>query len=227
MKNINKIRVPFKGAIKVVIPFTLIFIIFCFCDITKEQRVNTEPVANIITETVTTEAIVTTTTTEEITTTTTTTETTISTTTSTSITTTTTEEINTTIVTGAIATEDTTTATTSTETYTDSNNSSTETFIGTFSRGTFYTIGSYGGSGRTLVSGYSIASRALYELYGYGDYKIRIECDSFPELNGVYSLDDCSAAGNYEVIDFWFAPNDVPSYFRKMGVLEVRAYLVQ
>lgn len=229
MKNINKIRVPFKGAIKVVIPFTLIFIIFVFCDITKEQRVNTEPVANIITETATTEAIATTTTTEEITTTivetttTTTSETTI--TTNTSTTSTTTEEINTTIVTGAIATEDTTE--TSTETYTDSNNSSTETFIGTFSRGTFYTIGSYGGSGRTLVSGYSIASRALYELYGYGDFKIRIECDSFPELNGIYSLDDCSAAGNYEVIDFWFAPNDVPSYFRKMGVFEVRAYLVQ
>lgn len=105
-------------------------------------------------------------------------------------------------------------------------NVSSEDFIGTFSRGTYYTFGSYGGSGRTLVSGYSIASRALYERYGYGDYKIRIECDEFPELNGVYSLDDCSAPGNYEVIDFWFAPGCVPSYFQQMGVLEVRAYIV-
>ena len=95
-----------------------------------------------------------------------------------------------------------------------------------FSRGTFYTTGSYGGSGRTLVSGYSIASRAIYEMYGYGDYEIRIECDSFPELNGTYSLDDCSAEGNYEVIDFWFAPNDVPAYFREIGVVEVRAYII-
>lgn len=102
-----------------------------------------------------------------------------------------------------------------------------EEFIGTFTRGTYYTFGSRGGSGRPLVSGYSIASRALYEKYGYGDYKIRIECDEFPALNGVYSLDDCSAKGDNRVIDFWFAPGDVPGYFYQQGVLEVRAYLVK
>lgn len=100
-------------------------------------------------------------------------------------------------------------------------------FIGTFTRGTYYTFGTYGGSGRTLVSGYSIASRALYEMYGYGDYKIRIECDEFPELNGIYSLDDCSAKGDNRVIDFWFSPGEVPAYFKQMGVLEVRAYIVR
>lgn len=106
---------------------------------------------------------------------------------------------------------------------------STETveFIGTFTRGTYYTFGSRGGSGRPLVSGYSIASRALYDMYGYGDYEIRIECDEFPALNGVYSLDDCSAKGDNRVIDFWFAPGDVPGYFYQQGVLEVRAYLVK
>lgn len=103
-----------------------------------------------------------------------------------------------------------------------------ETLIGTFSRGTYYCgyEGTYGGSGRTLQSGYSIASRAIYEWYGYGDYKVRIECDEYPELNGIYSLDDCSAPGNYNVIDFYYNYNSVPNYFYQCGVLTVRAYIV-
>lgn len=119
--------------------------------------------------------------------------------------------------------EESTVVETETETTTET---TTEEFVGTFTRGTYYTFGSRGGSGRTLVSGYSIASRALYEMYGYGDYKVRIECDEFPDLNGVYSLDDCSAKGDNRVVDFWFAPGDVPAYFRQMGVLEVRVYII-
>lgn len=241
MKNTSKIRVSFRETMKVIIPFTLIIIVLCFCDTTNGQRVNTEPVTNIIVETPTATDTITNTTTSNTTA---TTSTSITTTTSTSYTTsmtttvatttssrtttnppktyvsTTTTIINTTVVTEAPIEVVTTYVS-------NESNTSSESFIGTFSRGTFYTTGSYGGSGRNLVSGHSIASRAIYEMYGYGNYKIRIECDAYPELNGIYSLDDCSAAGNYEVIDFWFAPNAVPSYFRKMGVFEVRAYIIR
>lgn len=171
-----------------------------------------------------TETSVTETTTQPLTTTEVTTTTTMtSTTTVTTTTSTTTTPIKTTTSTTTTTQPPTEAPTTVT---TVDTGSSSEEFIGTFSRGTFYTFGTYGGSGRTLVSGYSIASRALYERYGYGDYKIRIECAEFPELNGVYSLDDCSAPGNYEVIDFWFAPGNVPGYFKQMGVLEVKAWII-
>lgn len=125
--------------------------------------------------------------------------------------------------------EESTVAETETETVTETvaTEAVNEEFVGTFTRGTYYTFGSRGGSGRTLVSGYSIASRALYEMYGYGDYKVRIECDEFPALNGIYSLDDCSAKGDNRVIDFWFAPGEVPGYFYQQGVLEVRAYIIR
>lgn len=124
--------------------------------------------------------------------------------------------------------EESTVVETETETTTETvvTEAPAEEFVGTFTRGTYYTFGNRGGSGRTLVSGYSIASRALYEMYGYGDHKFRIECDEFPDLNGVYSLDDCSAKGDNRVVDFWFAPGDVPAYFRQMGVLEVRVYII-
>lgn len=210
---------------------------------------NTITVKFAMPETTSIEAEATTSTTRATTTaaTTTTVETTVTTDTSTTTAAATTKKTETSKVTTARAT--TTAATTTTETATTTESvteidipetttvTSTETetvvaapseeFIGTFSRGTYYTFGSRGGSGRPLVSGYSIASRALYEMYGYGDYGIRIECDEFPALNGVYSLDDCSAKGDNRVIDFWFAPGDVPAYFYQQGVLEVRAYLVK
>lgn len=104
--------------------------------------------------------------------------------------------------------------------------------IKTFSRGTYYCYGSKGGSGRSLQSGYSIASRYLYETYGYNNSngnpnKFRIECDDFPELNGVYQLDDCSAAGNNNVVDFYFTQGSVPSGFARQGVTSVRVYIVE
>ena len=184
------------------------------------------------TETSTTDTTTTTATTSTTdTTTTTTSTTTVETTVTTKPSTTTEVKIETKPETTTVATttteidipEESTVVETETETTTET---ATEEFVGTFTRGTYYTFGTYGGSGRTLVSGYSIASRALYEMYGYGDHKFRIECDEFPDLNGVYSLDDCSAKGDNRVVDFWFAPGDVPAYFRQMGVLEVRVYII-
>lgn len=225
MKITCKTRVS-AGRLDAIIFFSILFgIIFCSCGTTEIKRMDTEPTAstsiNRSYEETTTTAIITATTTVNSTFTTTSTTTTSKTTeTSTTLVTT-----ITTVITESIIQE------IATESNKDTvievlEETSSEEFIGTFSRGTFYTTGSYGGSGRNLVSGYSIASRAIYEAYGYGDYKIRIECEEFPELNGIYSLDDCSAPGNYEVIDFWFAPSDVPSYFREMGVFEVKAYIV-
>ena len=232
MKNINKIRVSLWRLCTITFFSALTIGFICVSDNTKIERVDTESVALIDVTTM------------ETTTTTSTTTTTLNTqTTSNETTTTTTTSITSVIIEACsqeLLTETITTGVAmveepspemyieeqsndiSAETITDTN----EEYISSFSRGTFYTTGSYGGSGRTLVSGYSIASRAIYEMYGYGNYEIRIECDSFPELNGIYSLDDCSAEGNYEVIDFWFAPNDVPAYFREIGVVEVRAYII-
>lgn len=222
MKITHKTRVSIRRLSKIVFFFVLTIVIFCACDTTEDKRTDTDSVANInITKTIgkdTTAATMTTNITIVLTTssktTTTTTEQTTTTTTPTTVQKSTTELIETV----PMIEESSVSA--------SEGSVSSEQFIGTFSRGTFYTTGSYGGSGRTLVSGYSIASRAIYETYGYGDYKIRIECEDFPALNGIYSLDDCSAQGNYEVIDFWFAPNDVPSYFRQMGVFEVKAYII-
>lgn len=211
MKITHKTRVSVWRLSKIIFFFVLTIIIFCACDTTENKRTDTDSVANInITKTIEKDTTVATT----VTTTNTTTVQTTTTTTSTTVQESTTELIET------VPMIEESSVSVSEESV------SSEKFIGTFSRGTFYTTGSYGGSGRTLVSGYSIASRAIYETYGYGDYKIRIECEDFPALNGIYSLDDCSAQGNYEVIDFWFAPNDVPSYFRQMGVFEVKAYII-
>ena len=224
MKITHKTRVSVWRLCKIIFFFVLTIVIFCACDTTEDKRTDTDSVANInITKTIEKDTTAATTVT--------TTNITIILTTSSRTTTTTTEQTTTTTKTTTVQKSTTELIETvpmieESSVSASEESVSSEQFIGTFSRGTFYTTGSYGGSGRTLVSGYSIASRAIYETYGYGDYKIRIECEDFPALNGIYSLDDCSAQGNYEVIDFWFAPNDVPSYFRQMGVFEVKAYIV-
>lgn len=232
MKNINKIRVSLRRLCAITFFSTLTIGFICVSDNTKIERVDTESVALIDVTTMET------TTTTSTTTTTLNTQTTSNETTTTTIASTTpiiVETCSQELLTEIITTEVVMVEESNTEMYIEEQSNDTldetitdtnEEYIGSFSRGTFYTTGSYGGSGRTLVSGYSIASRAIYEMYGYGNYEIRIECDSFPELNGIYSLDDCSAEGNYEVIDFWFAPNDVPAYFREIGVVEVRAYII-
>lgn len=231
MKMSNKVRTLVREGAIVLFISVFCVLLSLFCDKISEssKRADTEPVANSIVETTQVTSSVTTTSSCYTTTTTTSTTTTVTTTTTTTTTITVTKPTITTTKKITVTTTITPTTTNITET-TDFNNVNTETegeFIGTFKRGTYYAFGSVGGSGRKLVSGYSIASRALYDMYGYGDYKIRIECDRFPQLNGIYSLDDCSAKGNNQVIDFWFAPNEVPDFFRKYGVLEVRAYIIR
>ena len=77
-------------------------------------------------------------------------------------------------------------------------------FTATYYPATAYYDGVCGGSGRTL-RGYgdyndgirgSIASRSLWSTYGYdrnGRTTVYLEFPSYPEMNGVYFLDDCSA----------------------------------
>lgn len=107
-------------------------------------------------------------------------------------------------------------------------------FVGTYTRGTYYNFGKTGGSGRKLTNGYSIASASLYKKYGYKDsngnpHTFYIESASYPQINGVYQLDDSSAlSGSMQVIDFWFNGNsNVPSWFKKVGVIQdLQVYLV-
>ena len=138
----------------------------------------------------------------------------------TSITTTTTVEITTTIV------ETTTTEIVEEESYEEEeivyeeeyNDSSGETYYGTF-EGTYYEggPGTYGASGRDLISGYSIASN----LFAQGSI-VRIEGSG---LDGYYRVDDCGGmAGN--VIDFYYQYGDVPGDFYYQGRVSIEVYLV-
>lgn len=106
-------------------------------------------------------------------------------------------------------------------------------------RGTYYAPGSWngysetGGSGRALMDcnyggdGYakgSIASGYLYDLLGYyanGEPTTVWLCvDGYPEMNGLYYLDDCSGA---DVIDFFYNAND-NCQFSWEGVVSVDVY---
>ena len=83
-------------------------------------------------------------------------------------------------------------------------------YSGTYYPATAYYDGVCGGSTRTLL-GYgdygdnirgSIASRSLQEAYGYnrnGRTTVYLEFPEFPEMDGVYFLDDCSSF--YGIID--------------------------
>ena len=192
------------------------------------------------------------TTTTSLTTTTTIPTTTLSTSTSTSITTTTTENTSITETTTALATttttttETTTAAITSTTTTTTFNETTITTitttsnfdFVKTFNRGTFYAYGcpKKGGSGRDLidcsvgdgdVKG-SIASHYLYEKYGYSHNgersKFYLEIAGYEQMNGYYYLDDSSAPGNDEVIDFFYI-HECNCPFMTQGVVKVNCYI--
>lgn len=83
-------------------------------------------------------------------------------------------------------------------------------YSGTYYPATAYYDGVCGGSTRTLL-GYgdygdnirgSIASRSLQEAYGYnrnGRTTVYLEFPEFPEMDGLFFVDDCSA--NYGIID--------------------------
>lgn len=101
--------------------------------------------------------------------------------------------------------------------------------VGTF-EGTFYTAypGCSGGSGRTLIPGGSIASRTLYDWFGYnvdGRTQVYMESDTCPSLNGWYYLDDSTASWVTYVIDFYY-DYEYQSPFQYTGRLyDVRVYI--
>lgn len=113
-------------------------------------------------------------------------------------------------------------------------------FVKTFTRGTYYAYGGprKGGSGRQLidcsqgeggVKG-SIASRYLYDLYGY-NYNgkrtmVYLEVEGYSQMNGFYYLDDSCAKGHNNVIDFFFLYNsNCP--FQYQGVVKVDCSIVK
>ena len=79
--------------------------------------------------------------------------------------------------------------------------------------------GTYGASGRTLISGYSVAS----SYYPLGTL-LYIESDGLIP-NGTYSVDDngCSS----DVIDFFYHYGQVPSDFEYMGVSYLNVWVVE
>jgi len=175
-----------------------------------------------------------TTTTEEETTTTTKTETT----TTTTITTTTEETTTTsTTMTAETVTTSSTTETTEPEVITTITSDVMEnlSYLGVFT-GTYYkgaTNPCNGGSGRVLVGcdvksdSYkgSVASRLVYETYGYyvnGKTMIYLEFESFPNMNGWYSVDDCNA--DRSIIDFYF-PNYNNCPWQNAGLTTVQAWI--
>lgn len=76
-------------------------------------------------------------------------------------------------------------------------------------------VGTYGYSGRTLISGYSVASN----YFPQGTI-VKVEGSG---LDGIYRVDDRGAMGN-NVIDFFYNYGDVPSNFRQMGRVSIKAY---
>ena len=118
-------------------------------------------------------------------------------------------------------------------------NSSAGSLIRGGMRGTYYAPGSWnnysnvGGSGRYLLDcnyggdGYakgSIASGYLYNLIGYysngGRTAVWLEISGYPDMSGVYYLDDCSGA---DVIDFFYDQN-CNCQFCYDGVVSVDVY---
>lgn len=131
----------------------------------------------------------------------------------------------------------TTEATATTDVTTTTKSAPREEYLGVF-RGTYY-HGDYvpckGGSGRWLKSCYvsddeikgSVACRAVYERYGYSlngePTVVRLKCSSHPEINGLYTVDDCCAS--LSVMDFYFEDySRCPWQFD--GVINVEAWVI-
>lgn len=78
-------------------------------------------------------------------------------------------------------------------------------------------VGSWGYSGRELISGYSVASPdfpqgTLLQIIGGG-------------LDGVYRVDDTGCPSG--VIDFFYYHDNVPAHFRHMGVYDIQVSVVE
>ena len=106
-------------------------------------------------------------------------------------------------------------------------------YSGTYYPATAYYDGVCGGSTRTLL-GYgdygdnirgSIASRSLYEMYGYnrnGRTTVYLEFPEFPEMDGLFFVDDCSAY--YGIIDV-FVWSDAACPFGVKGRTPIDCYI--
>lgn len=79
--------------------------------------------------------------------------------------------------------------------------------------------GTYGASGRTLISGYSVAS----SYYPLGTL-LYIESDGLIP-SGTYSVDDTGCPS--DVIDFFYHYGQVPSDFEYMGVSYLNVWVVE
>lgn len=101
---------------------------------------------------------------------------------------------------------------------TDTDNSENLTHYGWY-EGTWYTggVGTYGASGRTLISNYSVASNyfsfgTILYIEGHG-------------LDGYYRVDDCGQMAN-NVVDFYYSNGCVPSDFARDGRVNIQVYVV-
>lgn len=88
--------------------------------------------------------------------------------------------------------------------------------------GTYYCGGSgtYGRWGRDLISGYSVAINGLAD-----GTIVYIESDC-PGVTGNYRVDDTGGMG-YNVVDFYYSYNNVPSEFSWRGRINVDVYIVE
>ena len=88
--------------------------------------------------------------------------------------------------------------------------------------GTYYCGGSgtYGRWGRDLISGYSVA------INGLADGTIVYVESDCPGVTGTYRVDDTGGMG-YNVVDFYYSYNNVPSEFSWRGRINVDVYIVQ
>lgn len=113
-------------------------------------------------------------------------------------------------------------------------------FVKRFTHGTYYAYGGprRGGSGRQLIdcsqgSGGikgSIASWYLYSNYGYSykgeRTKVYLEVDGYPQMDGVYYLDDSCSSRLTNTIDFFYLCNgNCP--FNQQGVVQVDCYIIE
>ena len=89
---------------------------------------------------------------------------------------------------------------------------------GSYGRATYYEggYGTYGASGRTLISGYSVAS---------GDYpQGTILYITGGGLDGIYRVDDCGCA--FGTVDFYYNYGEAPSNFQFNGVYDINVEVV-
>jgi hypothetical protein len=96
---------------------------------------------------------------------------------------------------------------------------SNESYYGSF-EATWYEggVGTYGYSGRDLISGYSVASN-----YFAQGTTLRIVGGG---LDGIYRVDDRGGMAD-NVVDFYYQYGDVPSDFRYHGRVNIEVYVIE